>query len=65
MSLSKETLQLCDWLIDGVTLAANHPDFENQARIIATAKREVQEAFVEAGGTPIAVLRAQEEQSKE
>jgi hypothetical protein len=51
--LSRPTLELCDWLIDGITLAANHPDFEEQARRIATAKKEISAALTAAGGTPI------------
>lgn len=55
--LSQETLELCDWLIDGITLAANHPDFEDQARKIATAKKEIAAALAAAGGTPLADQR--------
>ena len=57
--LSKSTLELCDWLIDNISLSAQAPDFEVQAKRITTAKREVSAAFIAAGGIPVAVQRAQ------
>jgi hypothetical protein len=57
--LSKMTLELCDWLIDNITLSAQAPDFEAEAKRIATAKREVAAALTAAGGVPIAVQRFQ------
>lgn len=57
MALSKETLEFCDWLIDGVSVSANHPNFEDEAKRVGTAKREITEALVAAGGTPIGVQR--------
>jgi len=38
VGLSRGTLELCDWLIDGITLAANHPEFEQEAARIARAR---------------------------
>jgi hypothetical protein len=58
--LSKETLELCDWLVDGVTVAANHPDFDGQCRIVGTAKREVAEALRAAGGRTMGDKRTQQ-----
>jgi hypothetical protein len=55
--LSKETLEFCDSLIDGVTLSTQHPDFEGMARTIAKAKREVAGALKAAGGVPLADQR--------
>jgi hypothetical protein len=57
--LSRQTLELCDWLIDTITLSAQAPDFEAQAKKIAAAKREVTVALVAAGGVPISVQREQ------
>ncbi len=59
--LSRATLEFCDWLIDGVTLAANHPEFDKQAAMIAKAKREVSKTLVAVGGTPVAEARKQEQ----
>ena len=56
-SLSKETLEFCDWLIDGVTLAANHPDLAKEAIKIDKAKKEIAAALVKAGGTPLSAQR--------
>jgi len=56
--LSRRTLELCDWLLDQVTLSAQAADFEEQARAIAKARREVDAALRAAGGTPISVQRA-------
>jgi hypothetical protein len=56
--LSRETLELFEWLLDGVTLAANHPDFEGQAARISAAKREMDAALTAAGGTPLSVQRS-------
>jgi hypothetical protein len=61
MTLSKTTLQFCDWLIDGVTLSAQAPDFDEQARTISTARKEVTDALVAAGGVPMAAQREQPE----
>ena len=55
--LSRATLEFCDWLIDGVTLSAQHQDFEAEAKRIATAKREVAAALTAAGGTTISAQR--------
>ena len=55
--LSKASLELCDWLIDNITLSAQAPDFEGEAKKISTAKREVTAALTIAGGVPIAVQR--------
>jgi hypothetical protein len=55
--LSQATLEFCDFLIDGVTLSTQAPDFEDQAKRIGTAKREVSYALIEAGGTPLSVQR--------
>lgn len=56
-ALSKETLEFCDWLIDGVTLAANHPDLAKEAIKIDKAKKEIAAALVKAGGTPLSAQR--------
>jgi hypothetical protein len=53
MELSKETLEVCDFLIDGVTIALNHPEFTDQAARWGKAKDEVTAALVEAGGVPL------------
>jgi hypothetical protein len=60
--LSRATLEFCDWLIDGVTIAANHPDFDREAARISKAKREVAKALVAAGGSPLAEQRKAEQQ---
>lgn len=60
--LSRATLEFCDWLIDGVTIAANHPDFDREAARISRAKREVANALTVAGGSPIAEQRKTEQQ---
>ena len=57
MEISKETLEFCDWLIDGVTLAANHPHLASEAQKIETAKKEIGAALSEAGGVPLGVHR--------
>jgi hypothetical protein len=56
-AFSKETLELMDWLIDGITLAANHPDLEKEAVKIGRAKKEVAAELVRQGGVPLAVQR--------
>ena len=55
--LSRDTLEFCDSLIDGVTLSTQHPDFEGMAKTIARAKKEVAVALKLAGGTPLAEQR--------
>lgn len=55
--LSKETLEFCDWLIDGVTLAANHPDLAKEAARIERAKKEISAELVRFGGVPLSVQR--------
>lgn len=52
-ALSVRTLELCDFLIDGMTLQANAENFEDWAARIATARREVQSLLMEAGVKPI------------
>lgn len=42
---SRETLEFLDWMLGTVTLSAQMPDLENQARIVAKARREVQAAL--------------------
>jgi hypothetical protein len=59
--ISRATLEFCDWLIDQVTLSAQHPDFDQEARRIATAKREIAEALAAAGGMPIGEQRRQQQ----
>ena len=59
-ALSRQTLELCDWLIDNITLAANHPDFDGQAKVIGNAKQEVSGALVAAGGVPIGARRQED-----
>ena len=57
--LSKATLEFVDWLIDGVTLSTQAPNFEAEAKKIATAKREVGAALTAAGGKSLAQQRAE------
>lgn len=40
-AISRDTLEFLDWLINQVTLSAGAPEFEEQARRIAVAKREI------------------------
>ena len=58
---SRETLEFLDQLVDGVTLAANHPKFEWMASVIADTKRELEAALIAAGGVPISARRAGQE----
>lgn len=51
--VSRETLELCDWLIDGITLSAQAPDFIEQATRIAAARDEIARALRDVGGTPL------------
>jgi hypothetical protein len=55
--LSKETLEFCDWLIDGVTLAANHPNLAKEAAKIQRAKEEVAAELLKQGGVPLSIQR--------
>ena len=55
--LSQTTLELCDTLIDGVTISSQHPELERVAKEVALARREITAALVEAGGTPVAQQR--------
>jgi hypothetical protein len=57
LEISKETLEFCDQLIDGVTLAANHPEFDALATRIGNAKREIAMALIESGGIPLGAQR--------
>jgi hypothetical protein len=54
---SRETLELCDSLIDGVTISAQAPDLAALAKRIDTAKKEVAAELVRRGGVPLAVQR--------
>jgi hypothetical protein len=54
---SAETLALCDWLVDNITLSAQAEDFESQAKRIATAKREIAAVIHASGGTTLADQR--------
>lgn len=51
--LSVRTLELCDYLVDGMTIAANAENFEDWAERISTARREVQSLLAAQGGQPI------------
>jgi hypothetical protein len=55
--LSRDTLEFCDSLIDGVTLSTQHPDFDGMAKVISHAKREVATALKLAGGVPLSDQR--------
>jgi hypothetical protein len=45
MTLSRKTLQVCEFLINQTTIAVSSPTFEEQAAELATAKREIAEAL--------------------
>lgn len=59
MEFSLKTLELIDWLIDGITISAQTPNLAEEAQKVETAKREVEAALIAAGGTPVSVQRGQ------
>jgi hypothetical protein len=57
--LSRDSLEFLDGLLDGVTLSAQAEDMEATAKLIATARREVDALLTASGGVPLRVQRAQ------
>lgn len=58
--LSLSSLEFIDNLLDGVTLSAQSPDMMADARMIATARDEIDALLTAAGGAPIRVQRSKE-----